>query len=115
MKNQQLETLIVELKKASIEKDVSLWKRLATDLEKPTRLMPQVNLSRIDRYAREGETVVVAGKVLSMGDLGKKITVAAYRFSGRSVEKILAAGGSAVTIDDLLKKNPQGSKVRILA
>ena len=115
MKNEQLETLIVELKKASIEKDVSLWKRLATDLEKPSRLMPEVNLSRIDRYARDGETVVVAGKILSMGDLSKKITVAAYRFSGKSVEKITAAGGSIISIEELLKKNPKGSKVRVLA
>jgi large subunit ribosomal protein L18e len=114
MKNQQLQSLIVELKKASIEKDVKLWKKIAVELEGPTNNRPAVNLSKIDKYARNNETVVVPGKVLSMGSLSKKITVAAYNFSKPAKEKITSSGGKAITIYDLLKDNPKASKVRII-
>jgi len=114
MKNLQLQSLIVELKKASIEKDVKLWKRIASELEGPTDSRRAVNLSRIDKYARSNEIVVVPGKVLSMGNLSKKITIAAYTFSKPAKEKITSSGGKAITIYDLLKDNPKGSKVRII-
>ncbi|MBT4351448.1 50S ribosomal protein L18e, partial [archaeon] len=35
MKNQHLESLIKDLKKTSIEQEVKIWKRVATDLEGP--------------------------------------------------------------------------------
>jgi len=114
MKNSKLQTLIVELKKTSIEKDVKLWKRIASELEGSTAKRRAVNLSRIDKYSREDEIVIVPGKVLSMGNLSKKLTVAAYRFSGNALEKIKASGGKALNIEELLKKNPQGKNVRII-
>ncbi|MCM2325171.1 MAG: 50S ribosomal protein L18e [Candidatus Woesearchaeota archaeon] len=114
MKNTQLTQLIMELKKASIEQDVAIWKRVATDLEKPTKQRRIVNLSKIDRYCKDDETIVVPGKVLSMGDLKKKATIAAYNFSGNAMDKIKEAGGKAISIQELLKKNPKGNKVRIL-
>ncbi len=33
-------------------------------------------------------------KVLARGDIGKKLTVQAHKFSGKAAEKIAAAGGS---------------------
>ena len=37
-------------------------------------------------------------KVLARGDIAKKLTVRAHRFSGKAAEKIAAAGGAAETI-----------------
>ncbi len=37
-------------------------------------------------------------KVLARGDIGKKLTVRAHKFSGKAAEKIAAAGGAAETI-----------------
>ena len=34
-------------------------------------------------------------KVLARGDIGKKLTVRAHKFSGKAAEKIAAAGGAA--------------------
>lgn len=113
MKNEQLQTLIIQLKKASIEEDVNIWKRIATDLEMSTNQRRIVNLSKIDRYCSDGDIVVVPGKVLSMGELTKKVTVAAYSFSGNAFEKINKVG-KAIYIDELVKKNPKGSKVKII-
>jgi large subunit ribosomal protein L18e len=113
MKNEQLQTLIIQLKKTAIEQDVNLWKRIATDLETSTNQRRIVNLSKIDRYCSDGDVVVVPGKVLSMGELTKKVTVAAYAYSGNAFEKINKVG-KAIYIDELVKKNPKGSKVRII-
>jgi large subunit ribosomal protein L18e len=115
MKNQQLESLISELKKTAIQNDAAIWKKVALDLEGPTNMRPAVNLSKIDKCARDGEIVVVPGKILSMGILTKKITIAAYNFSHTAIEKIKASGSEALSINELAKKNPKGQKVRILA
>jgi large subunit ribosomal protein L18e len=114
MKNPQLQELIIELKKASIQNDAPVWKRIATILEGSTQRRPVVNLSKIEKYARDEEIILVPGKVLSMGILTKKITIAAHTFSHSAVEKIKASGSKAITLHELLKKNPDGSKVRIL-
>ena len=37
-------------------------------------------------------------KVLARGDISKKLTIRAHKFSGRAAEKIAAAGGAAETI-----------------
>jgi large subunit ribosomal protein L15 len=37
-------------------------------------------------------------KVLARGDISKKLTVRAHKFSGKAAEKIAAAGGAAETI-----------------
>jgi large subunit ribosomal protein L18e len=114
MKNQLLNSLIVDLKKASIKENVKIWKRIASDLEKPTKQRRIVNLSKIDRYAKNNDVIVVPGKVLSMGELNKKVTVAAYNFSGSAVQKITDSGSKTMMIPELIKKNPKGSKVRIM-
>ena len=49
---------------------------------------------------RERGVVRSAGqiKVLARGDIAKKLTVRAHKFSGKAAEKIAAAGGAAETI-----------------
>jgi len=112
--NPLLVELIRELKKLSIESKSGLWKRIAVDLEKPTRERRVVNISKISRYANDGEIIVVPGKVLGSGAIDKKVTVAAWNFSEGAVEKIEAAKGSCITIQDLIKKNPKTSTIRII-
>lgn len=114
MKNQQLSSLIVDLKKTSIKENVKIWKRIASDLERPTKQRRVVNLSKIDRYAKDNDVIVVPGKVLSMGQLNKKVTVAAFNFSGNAIQKITESGSKTLMIPELIKKNPKGNKVRIM-
>lgn len=112
-KHIQLQELITELKKNSIANKVKIWKRLAVDLEKPTRIRREVNIYKIEQYAKPNETIVVPGKVLGTGELTKKVTVAAFNFSDSAYQKIKAKG-QAISIPDLIKNNPKGKKVRIL-
>ena len=86
--NEQLEGLIRELKRQSSQQKVQIWRRIADDLQKPTRRRRIVNLSRLDRYTKENEVVVVPGKVLGSGELNHKLTIAAYNFSEQALEKI---------------------------
>ena len=109
--NVALQALIEQLKSKS--REVALWKRVAKDLEKPSRQRRTVNLYKINKVVKDGETVVVPGKVLSIGELDKKVTIAAFQYSGSAKEKI-AAKGSAMTIKELFEKNPTGKGVRII-
>ena len=112
--NPALRSLIEGLRKTSGEKDAPIWRDIARRLEGPARNWAEVNLSSIERALNEGETAVVAGKLLSSGSLTKRVNVAAFRFSTEARKKVVAAGGSCIGIDELAKKNPSGVAVRIL-
>lgn len=105
--------LIADLKKLATKEKVNLWKRLAFDLEKSTRQRREANIFKIDKCTREGETAVVPGKVLSEGELNKKITIAAFKFSDKAKEKINKSG-KAISLQQLMKENPKGKKCRIV-
>lgn len=102
------------LKKKAIESDVNLFKRLAIDLEKPSRIRRSVNLSRINRFTKENEFIVVPGKVLGSGELDHPLTIAAYKFSSSALSKINDSKSKAITINELIKNEIKGKKIRII-
>ena len=110
--NFQLQLLILELENKSLGS--RFWKRVLTDLRKPSRQRRTVNVYKIDKYAREGETVLIPGKVLSVGDINKKVQVAAVNFSSAARQKIEQAQGTVLSIQQLIQQNPDGKNVRIL-
>ncbi len=112
-KNDNTALLIANLKKLAIEKESKLWKRIATDLEKPSRQRRVVNVYKIDSYSAKDETVIVPGKVLGVGELTHSVTVAALNFSDEAKEKI-SAKGNVMSIEELMKKNPKGANIKIL-
>ena len=111
----ELQNLIKDLKDVYRKNNVNLWRRIAYELERPTRQRRAVNIYRINKYTRDGEIALIPGKVLSLGDLTKKITVAAYQFSDQAKEKINKTG-KAMSIKELIKQypNPKGKKIRII-
>ncbi|MBI2668257.1 50S ribosomal protein L18e [Candidatus Woesearchaeota archaeon] len=110
--NYQLQLLLQQVGEKAHQSN--FWKRIEEDLLKPTRQRRIVNIYKIEKYARDGETVIVPGKVLSVGELHKKVQVAAMTFSAEARSKIVAAKGTAMSIEELLHKNPDGKGVRIL-
>ena len=112
-KNEELKQLVSELKKLSIEKKAKIWKRVAEDLERPTRIKRVVNIYSLAKNSKDNETIIVPGKVLGTGDIPHKINVAAYGFSEEAQKKI-SEKGKAMSINDLMKQNPQGKNIRIL-
>jgi len=111
--NVHLRRLIHKLRKISRENKAKVWRRVAELLSKPTRDFVEVNISKINRYSSEGETVVVPGKVLGSGELDHSVTVAAWKFSKKAYEKILKKG-RALTLQELLEENPNGKGVKII-
>ncbi|MBI2146363.1 50S ribosomal protein L18e [Candidatus Woesearchaeota archaeon] len=110
--NHQVNVLLAELETKT--RDSRFWRRVAEDIRKPTRQRRIVNVYKIDQFARDGETIVVPGKVLSVGEIHKKVNVAAMNFSMEAKRKILDAKGKVLSIQELLTSNPDGKKVRIL-
>lgn len=111
--NYQLKLLIEELEEKAQKTGVKLWKRLAKDLRKPSRQRRIVNIYKIEKYAQEGDLVVVPGKVLNTGELNKKVEVAAFSFSKAAKEKISKIG-KVMSIKELIEKNPSGKKIKLL-
>lgn len=112
--NNKLKETIQELKKISIEKKIPLWKRVATELEKSNRNRRIVNLTRINLHTKSGEIIVVPGKVLANGELDHKVSIVAWKFSQQAMNKIKEAKGEIISLDDFMKKEIKGRKVRII-
>ena len=111
--NIHLRKLISDISKVSKKNKSPLWARVAEELSRPSRQRRAVNLSRISRNTKKDEVALIPGKVLGTGDLAHKLTVVAYQFSDSAAEKI-AKAGKAMTIEEYLKKNPKGSKARLI-
>ncbi|MGM5480048.1 MAG: 50S ribosomal protein L18e [Nanobdellota archaeon] len=114
IKNDYVEGLISELNTLAINKKIPLWKQVAVELEKPTRRKREVNVFKIAKTARDGEIIIVPGKVLGSGLLDRKVTVAALQFSEGAKEKILSTKGEALSIEALMEKNPGAKNIRIM-
>ena len=106
--------LINALKKSSTKNDAGIWKRVAELLSRPTRKRTAVNVGKIGRHTNAGDIVVVPGKVLGSGNLPHKVTVAALNASASARSVIVGAGGSLITIDELLSKEPKGKGVLVI-
>ncbi len=112
--NPRVLSLISQLKAASRDSGAAIWRDVAERLEKPRRNYAAVNVSKINRYTEDDDTVLVAGKVLGSGDIDHRVTVAALGFSEQAASKITSAGGSCMRIEDLLKNHPKGTGIKIL-
>ncbi len=113
--NPNLKTLIRELKTLSSTSNAGIWKKIALDLEAPSRNKRVVNLSRINKCGKENEIIIVPGKVLASGEIDKKLIVTAWQFSEQAKEKIANAKGTCMTIPELMKKNNiKPSQMRVI-
>jgi len=106
--------LIDELRRAARENGARAWLKVAEELERPRRARRVVNLSKINRYARENEIVVVPGVLLGSGSINKRVTVAALKASRTALRKLREAGCTFMTIREALRAYPKASNVRII-
>lgn len=108
--NKHTVRLIATMEKTGRKQKAAIWVRAAQLLSRPTRQRVEVNLSKLVPYSG---TVLVPGKVLSTGN-GTKATVAAFAFSQAARDKIVKAGGKAVSIEELIESNPTGKNVKLV-
>ncbi len=106
-KNPIIKTFIAELVKRGHAENRPVWIAIARALNRPRRAQKKVNLWKIEKYAKEGETVVVPTCVLGNGKLTKSVDVYAVRFSAKARKAITAAKGNCFDITEVMRAKPR--------
>jgi len=112
--NNEVRELVVFLDRTARKNACALWRRVAAEIAKPRRRRVEVNVGKLGRLTRQGEAVVVPGKVLGEGAIAHAIEVAALSFARSARDKIKSAGGKALSIREAASSHPNGTGVRIL-
>ena len=60
------------------------WLKIAGLLSTPRKKHKTMNLKDINEISKEGETIIIPGKVLSQGEINKKIKITALSFSQKA-------------------------------
>lgn len=97
-----------------IAKKHKAWLKVAGLLSSSRRKRASINLDKINKESKAGDIIVVPGKVLSMGDVDKKIRIVALGFSEKAKEKLKKAGCDAISIFEEIKQNPEAKAVKVL-
>jgi len=90
------------------------WLKTAHVLSGATRKYSSINLNEINTQAKEGDTILVLGKVLSSGNLTKQLRISAISISHSAKEKLKASKSKFVSILDEIKENPKMEGVKII-
>ena len=114
MANQVGIQMVKELKQASRKNDAPIWLRLAKLALKTSVSKRVVNLTQIDDVTKEGEVIVVPGKILGTGNVSHKITLSSFSISNSAAKKIIESGGSIISFKEMIEKFPTGKGVRII-
>ena len=91
-----------------------IWGDAARYLAASRSTETQVNVGHISRLSDGEAPVLVPGKVLGNGSPDKKLIVGAFSFSSSARAKIIAAGGEALSIEEFVKRYPEGRGVRLV-
>ncbi|UYP47758.1 50S ribosomal protein L18e [Candidatus Lokiarchaeum ossiferum] len=91
-----------------------IWRDVSKRLMAPQKNRVEVNLAKLNLATSKDDVVVIPGKVLSVGNMTKAITVACYAISSSAAKKLEESGSKRISIEDLLKQNPSGSGVKII-
>lgn len=104
--------LVVALERKGRKEKIGIWRDAASYLAAPKSTETFVNVGHLSRLG--GSPVVVPGKVLGNGPIDKKLVVGAFAFSSSARRKILDAGGEALSIEEFIKRYPDGSGVTLV-
>ena len=102
------------LEKAGKKQKAPIWHVASRLLSNPATNRVEVNLGRISRVAGDNHPLFVPGKVLGTGAIDKKVIIGAFSFSSAAKSKIEASGGSALSVEEFLRKFPSGSGVKLV-
>lgn len=90
------------------------WQGLVKIISGPTRGYSSVNLERIDKNTTAGDTVVVPGKILSSGNLTKKVRICALSISKSALHKLKETKSEYCSIKDEIKLNSKAAGIKII-
>lgn len=113
--NPELRRLIRELHRHGRQKNVPLWVAAAEHLDGSRHDRRPVNVGHLERIAKPKDVLLVASKLLAAGRLSKPLTVAALAYSPGARDKVVAAGGTVLSLEELLAKHADAKGVRLVA
>ncbi|MBU0466649.1 MAG: 50S ribosomal protein L18e [Nanoarchaeota archaeon] len=90
------------------------WKEVSKLLSTPTRRYSSVNLFEIDKQTKAGDTVIIPGKVLSKGEMTKKVRICALSISEKAKEKLKPTKSEIVSILEEITKNKKAEGIKII-
>lgn len=76
----------------------------------PARRRASINIYKLNRFTKEGDNVVVPGKVLSVGSMDHSVNIAALEFSKEAYSKLRNANCNIMDIGKMITEK----KVSIL-
>ncbi len=92
------------------ERYQKLWRKANRLVDVPTRKRIEVNLSKIDENTKEGDNVLVPGKVLSSGSIKHRVNIAAIEFSQQALRGLKGANCNIMGIREMVKSE----KIRLI-
>jgi len=90
-----------------------IWKKLSKKLASPRSNKIEANLYRINKKTKVDDVIVIPGKVLGLGELNHKLTIACLECSKAAKKKIEQSGSKLLSINELLEQNPEGNNIKI--
>jgi large subunit ribosomal protein L18e len=90
-----------------------IWKKVSKKLSGPRRERVEANLYRINKKTKENDVIVVPGKILGIGEIDHKLTIACLECSKTARKKIETSGSKLLSIEELVERNPEGRDVKV--
>jgi large subunit ribosomal protein L18e len=112
--NPVVKETIWTLRRAFKSSKAPIWRYLEQEISRARSIRREVNISRLASVTKNGEIVVVPGKVLGLGEMDHKLTVYAFSFSERARKNIIDVGGTVIGLDGLIGSYPDGKGVRVI-
>jgi large subunit ribosomal protein L18e len=91
-----------------------IWKSIEKKFKSSRSNRSEVNVSKLDNITKEGDIVIVPGKVLGSGIINHKIILSSFSISVAAMKKVIDCGGEVITINELVEQYPDGKGVRII-
>lgn len=102
------------LRDAYKKSESAIWKSIEKKFESSRSNRSEVNVSKLDNITKEGDIVIVPGKVLGSGIINHKIILSSFSISVTAMKKVIDCGGEVITINELVEQYPDGKGVRII-
>lgn len=90
------------------------WLPIAKTLSRSRRNYSAINLKDIDKNSAEGDTIIIPGKILSQGDITKKIRLCALSISKEARGKLKNTKSEFFHLMNEIKNNPKAEGIKIL-
>ena len=106
--------IVLMAEKAGRKNSSRFWLAFAKELGRPRRIRAIVNLGKISKLTKSGETIIIAGKLLGYGRMAHPVKISCVYASPSAMRKLVAAGGEYIPIDRMIQDNPKGTKLRLI-